>query len=111
MSDRGRYLMSRAIRSLAGHGVKNWQITRDFSRVARRFLPHFRRQLGRLALAECAGLGFLLLGLLEPWPLKLIFDHIFLNKPLPVRFVRFEGLRADHRILFLNIIIRSILFL
>jgi ATP-binding cassette, subfamily B, bacterial len=38
---------------------------------------------GRLLLAALCVLGFSLTGLLAPWPLKIIFDHAFLDKPLP----------------------------
>jgi ATP-binding cassette, subfamily B, bacterial len=47
------------------------------ARVVRRFWPYVRRQRGLLAgsfVMLFAGVG---LRLLEPWPLKLVFDHVF----------------------------------
>jgi ATP-binding cassette subfamily B protein/subfamily B ATP-binding cassette protein MsbA len=44
---------------------------------------HLRQVKGRLSLAALCVLGFSLTGLLAPWPLKIIFDHVLLDKPLP----------------------------
>src|SRR5262245_52891228 len=49
-------------------------------RVVRRFWPYVRRQRGLLAgsfVMLFAGVG---LRLAEPWPLKLVFDHVFPRK-------------------------------
>jgi ATP-binding cassette, subfamily B, bacterial len=46
-------------------------------------LSHLRQMKGRLLLAILCVLGFSLTGLLAPWPLKIIFDHVLLDKPLP----------------------------
>jgi ATP-binding cassette, subfamily B, bacterial len=46
-------------------------------------LSHLRQVKGRLLLAALCVLGFSLTGLLAPWPLKIIFDHVLLDKPLP----------------------------
>jgi ATP-binding cassette, subfamily B, bacterial len=42
-----------------------------------------REQRVALVLASMALLGVVLLEVLAPWPLKIIFDHILLAKPLP----------------------------
>ena len=34
-------------------------------------------------------------GLLEPWPLKVIFDHVLADKPLPWWLARWPGVTAD----------------
>jgi ATP-binding cassette, subfamily B, bacterial len=44
---------------------------------------HLHQVKGRLVLAALCVLGFSLTGLLAPWPLKIIFDHVLLDKPLP----------------------------
>ena len=41
--------------------------------------PHWKS----LSLAFLAVLGVTLTDLLEPWPLKLVFDHLLKSKPLP----------------------------
>lgn len=49
----------------------------------RQMLPHYRRQWRPLA-GALISLGLsVLVGLLAPWPLKLILDHLILNAPLP----------------------------
>ena len=53
------------------------------SRFIQVVLKHLRQVKGRLLLAALCVLGFSLTGLLAPWPLKIIFDHVLLDKPLP----------------------------
>ncbi|HET8745434.1 MAG TPA: ABC transporter ATP-binding protein [Ramlibacter sp.] len=53
------------------------------SRLRTVVLECLREQRVSLALAALALLGVVLCELLVPWPMKLIFDHILLAKPLP----------------------------
>jgi ATP-binding cassette subfamily B protein len=53
------------------------------SAIGRRLLPYARRRRGRLAGALALTLVLMLVRLLEPWPLKLIFDHVLLGEPVP----------------------------
>jgi ATP-binding cassette subfamily B protein len=43
---------------------------------------HLSQVRGSLFLASICIVGFTLTGLLGPWPLKIIFDHVLLDKPL-----------------------------
>jgi ATP-binding cassette, subfamily B, bacterial len=54
-----------------------------FREVVARLAPYLRERRGSLALALAATLGYMAMRLLEPWPLKLIFDHVLLGAPLP----------------------------
>jgi ATP-binding cassette, subfamily B, bacterial len=51
--------------------------------VLKRLSPYVRGRAGGLAVALAATVGYMLVRLLEPWPLKLIFDHVILGQPLP----------------------------
>jgi ATP-binding cassette, subfamily B, bacterial len=53
------------------------------TRFAQLICSHLRRMKGRLSLAAFCVLGFSLTSLLAPWPLKIIFDHVLLDKPFP----------------------------
>ncbi|TAL06335.1 MAG: ABC transporter ATP-binding protein [Verrucomicrobia bacterium] len=52
-------------------------------RITRYFWPHIRQYRGLMTLSFLALLGEVALRLLEPWPLKFVFDHIIgqRNKP------------------------------
>jgi len=52
------------------------------SRFNRIILKRLRKSRGSLALAAGSMVGFTLTDLLAPWPLKIIFDNILLDKPL-----------------------------
>ena len=58
---------------------------RDVSRVYRAFAPHLRIYWKRFALAYLALFAAMVMNLLKPWPLKIIFDYILLNKTMPHR--------------------------
>lgn len=60
-----------------------WKRCSSFAQTAAHFLPHIRQQSGRLFLSLAAGIGYVFFGLIEPWPMKLIFDNVFLEEPLP----------------------------
>lgn len=52
------------------------------NRFQRIVWAHLRRVKGRLCLAALCTLGYTAAELLSPWPLKIIFDHVLLEKPL-----------------------------
>src|SRR5216684_929201 len=59
--------------ALRGSLPRLWQ-------VLRRFWPYARRQRGILAGSFVAVFAEALLRLLEPWPIKVVFDHIIVSK-------------------------------
>jgi len=88
---------------------RSWQQWLAFARMLRAFLPHIRKQKKRLIAAQIFGLLYILFDLLEPWPLKLIFDSVFLGKPLPALLVSLLGGLEAHRLVLLNILIGIII--
>lgn len=56
---------------------------RDLRRVFERLVPYLDERRGTLAGAFLTTIGYMLLRLLEPWPLKLILDNVLLEQPLP----------------------------
>ena len=47
------------------------------------FGPHLKPYWKWFVLAYAGLIGTILMNLVKPWPLKLIFDYILLDKPLP----------------------------
>ena len=56
---------------------------RRFRGVAARFAPYLRGRIGTMGFALMAALGYAAMRILEPWPIKLIIDNVFLGHPLP----------------------------
>lgn len=56
---------------------------------------HLREMRRSLAAAALCIIGFTLMELLAPWPLKIIFDYILLGKPLPPALAWLGGLLAQ----------------
>jgi ATP-binding cassette, subfamily B, bacterial len=63
--------------------------TADFREIAWRFL---RRVRGKILFALACMAGCTAAQMLAPWPLKIIFDHILLEKPLPPSLAWLGGL-------------------
>ena len=57
--------------------------TASDSRVRTLVIACLKEQRLAVALAALGAIGFVLAELLAPWPLKVIFDHVLLAKPLP----------------------------
>ncbi len=64
---------------------------RTVSALGRRLLPYARRRRGRLLGALALTLALLAVRLLEPWPLKLLFDNVMLGRPLPSGLAALAG--------------------
>jgi len=78
-----------------------------FRRVVRRLSPYLRGRKGDLALALLTTLGYMLLRLAEPWPIKLVLDNVLLHKPLP-RALSFAAGWIDSTGGLLNLLVVSI---
>src|SRR5438128_390912 len=50
-------------------------------RITRYFWPHVRQHRGLIAMSMLALFAEVSLRLLEPWPLKFVFDHILRVRP------------------------------
>lgn len=55
-------------------------------------ITHLRSATKHLGLAGACLLGVTMMQLLAPWPLKVIFDYILLQKPMPSSLAFLEGL-------------------
>ncbi len=97
--------LKRGRRKLAGNRKK----LEEFHAVAARFYPYIRKNARRLLLAQAAGAGYILTGMLEPWPMKLIFDNVFFERPLPALLAPVLGFTDDRRVLLLIVLIISII--
>lgn len=58
-------------------------------------LNEFSKVKIELLTATFCMLGYIIMTVATPWPLKLIFDHILLNKPAPESMPLLEGLLAQ----------------
>ena len=62
--------------------VRGYRESREFGRVILRLRPYLKPHYSRLGLALASTIGFTIVTLLEPWPLKILFDSVLLNKKL-----------------------------
>lgn len=65
---------------------------RRHTRFAAIVAAHLRQLKGTISLATLAALGSAAMALLAPWPLKLIYDHILLEKAVPGSLLPVAGL-------------------
>ena len=61
------------------------------------FVDHLRQVRWRLFVAAICTVGVAAMELLKPWPLKLILDHVILDKPLPRSMHFLHGIGAAGR--------------
>ncbi len=85
--------------------------SKEFTRFRQLVRDQLHRVKGSLLVALLSTLGVTLLELAQPWPLKIIFDHILLNQPLP-RYVRFlEPMMQQGKLLPLVVVSSSIVLI
>ena len=71
------------------------------SRLWQILLSHFRQMKGGLLLSAACMLGLSATEVLAPWPVKIVFDHVLLQKPLSARLAFLGGLHQAGRVGFL----------
>ncbi len=81
---------------------------RDVARVYRTFVPHLRKYWKRFFLAYLALFAAMVMNLLKPWPLKIIFDYILLNKALPGWMMFVSSITAHDKLILLAVSCASI---
>jgi ABC-type multidrug transport system fused ATPase/permease subunit len=81
------------------------------TRFRRLILTHLSQVKGGLLVAALFTLSLALADLLRPWPLKIIFDYILLNKPLPHRLAFLGSVFADRKTLSVVMVSLSIILI
>ncbi len=81
----------------------------DYAHVFKRFSPYIQNRKSTAVLSVAATIGYLLIRLLEPWPLKLIFDNVFFDQPLPGFLAEYTPTDDTARLNLLYILIAAIL--
>lgn len=82
---------------------------RSFFATTAQFAPYVRKQSFRLAASMLLGFGYIFMGMLEPWPMKMIFDYVLLNRPEPSIISSTFGNRDPIRLL--NIFVVAIILI
>jgi ATP-binding cassette, subfamily B, bacterial len=87
------------------HGLAAW------GRTGRRYLPFLLKRRRSLAAALALGIGYAVLGMAEPWVLKLILDNVVLAQPLPSPLVGVLPDPAIDRVALLNALVLGLVLL
>lgn len=90
---------------------KRWKQWKAWGKMARRLLPFVAKRRHRLLLAMAFGVAYTLVGLAQPWTMKLILDSVILGHPLPGFLQPVLGFVSEDRLLLLNILALSIVLL
>ena len=100
---------------IAGELKRTWRRVRrarrdtvNFYRMLRRFGPYLRKRRAMLALAFACTIGYIIVGLLEPWPLKFILDSVILEEPLPSFLESLLNPIADSRLMLLYVFVGGV---
>jgi ABC-type multidrug transport system fused ATPase/permease subunit len=82
---------------------------RQPSRFKEIVLGHLLKMKGSLSLAALCLIGYTAIDLLKPWPLKVLFDYVLLQQPLPPSLSTLQGALQDGMLLSLSVVAGSIL--
>lgn len=75
--------LPREVRGMRRVILKPWNQTNSFRHTLSRFGRHLAPHKRSLSIAVACTFGHMFLTLLEPWPVKLILDHVLLDRELP----------------------------
>jgi ATP-binding cassette subfamily B protein len=64
-------------------------------KVYKLFFPHYKNHWKTIVIGFVALVASIGLGLLAPWPLKLIIDYVILNNPFPAEFAVIEQVAGN----------------
>ena len=78
------------------------------SRFKEIVLSHLLKKKGSLSLAAACLVGYTAIDLVKPWPLKVLFDYVLLQQPLPPSLSIFHGVLQDGFLLPLAMVAGSI---
>ncbi|MFQ6025988.1 MAG: ABC transporter ATP-binding protein [Dehalococcoidia bacterium] len=81
----------------------------DYLNVLMGLSPYFKMQKLRLTWAMTVTFLITLVALLEPWPLKLILDHVILDLPVPGYLAPLMNPLIDHKMTLLYILIGALI--
>lgn len=74
-------------------------------------ISHLSQAKKNLFLAGLCMLGFTLTELMSPWPIKIIFDHVLLDKPFPACLSFLGGILLEKKALLLVVVSLAIIFI
>src|SRR5512135_1469797 len=77
---------------------------KNLSKVYRVFAPDLKAQRNGFVLAYVALFAAMVMNLLKPWPLKLIFDYILLDKPTPRLIIFLNSIAGQDKLILLAIL-------
>lgn len=106
-------MMERGDGGVQGEWTKMWGAPggihlRDLRRIYRILAPHLRNHWKWFILAYLALFAGVVMNLLKPWPLKLILDHVLLDKPAPHIIVSLRQTAGNDKLILLAIFSVSI---
>ncbi len=81
--------------------ARNLRDAGHFLALLKHLKSYLRPQLGTLAIAVLASLGYAIVTLLEPWPLQVVFDGILLGRPITVLGTDLTALAAGRPLVML----------
>ena len=85
------------------------KVRKKQSRFRQVLFSHFSSVKGSLAAAGLCTVVLALTDLVKPWPLKIIFDNILLNKPLPGYLSFLKGMAEGDKTLAIFVVSSSII--
>ena len=81
---------------------------RQPSRFKEIVLSHLLKKKGSLSLAAACLIGYTAIDLVKPWPLKVLFDYVLLQQPLPTSLSVLQNVLHNGMLLPLGIVAGSI---